>query len=405
MYRLLLFAFIITKFCIAQPAYILIERGSEHFAKKAYADALIEFDKAITAEPKNAKALCFRARCKQALNRKDEALKDYNEAVKNAGKEFSPYFFRAIYFEQNNKADDAISDYTSAINLNANNTDCFVNRGFLYFNKKQNADANKDFDTAIKLGTKNAKVFATKAKIESENNALVSAIGSYTKAIALDANTAQYYFERGEIYFNQKKYKEAIVDFNNAANKNLKEQKLFNYRAQAYINQGKYDEALTDLNTLIVTYKSKDAQVFFNSGYAKFLKNDWGNAAKDYGKAISYKPGYIEAIVERGKCYLLMGKTKYQLAQTDFMQALKLQPTCEEAAYGMGKVFFETSKFEQAAEYLSKSIKMRPDATTYYLRSKCYYKLKKNKECCNDLEKAAEMGNGEAKKDIALVCK
>jgi len=400
------FCFIsIIEISLAQPAYVWIERGTEHFNKKAFSDAILDFDNAVKADPKSSSALCFRARCKQALNKKDEALVDFNNAVKNASKEYTPYFYRAQYFEQSNKPNDAIADYDAAIKLNPKNTESHINKGFLLVSLMKQGDAELDFDEAIKLGTRNAKVYVGKASIAREKNNIDVAIANYSKAIEIDANAPESYFFRGELYFQQKKYKEVIIDLNNASNKNYKSEKLYNLRAQAYIKQNNFDAALADLAVLMTTYKSKDVEVYYYSGFAKFLKNDWGGAAKDYSKAISYKPTYAEAILERGKCYLMIGKQKYQMAQMDFMQVLKLKNDNEEAAFGIGKIFFETNKNEQAIEYFSKSIKQLPNAETYYLRSKCFYKMQKTKECCNDLELAAKLGSKDAAKDIKFVCK
>lgn len=404
--RYLLAIFIFTaQLSWAQPAYVWIERGAEHMEKKAYSDAILDFDEAIKKDPKSAKAFSQRGMCKQYLNRRDEAFKDFNESVKLAPNDFSNYLNRAKYFESINKSSDAITDYNQVIKLNAKTTEAYIALGNLYLSNKQKQEAEKNFDEAIKLGTRNPKVYQGKAAIAKENGNNDAAFTNYTKAIELDDNFGQGFFERGEILFGKQKYKEAIIDFNNAEKRNFKSEKLYTLRAQSKIKQGDLDAALGDLNIVTTTYKSKNAELYFFIGNAHFMKNDYGAAAKDYGKAISVKPGYVEAFIERGKCYLLSGKNKYQMAQLDFNQALKLKPESEEAAFGLAKIFFETNKYEQAIEYLSKSIKQLPSADTYYLRSKCYYKMNKNKECCNDLQKAAELGSKQAKDDIKYVCK
>jgi tetratricopeptide (TPR) repeat protein len=373
--------------------------------KKAFSDAILDFDEAIKKDPKSARAFLERGKCKQQLNRKDEAIKDFNESIRLAPNDFNNFLNRAKYFESMNKNSDASNDYLQVIKLNAKCTDAYISLGNLYLLNKQKTEAEKYFDEAIKLGTRNAKVYQGKASIAKENGNHDAAYTNYTKAIELDDNYGQGFFERGELLFNKQKFKEAIIDFNNAEKRNFKSEKLYTLRAQAKIKQGDLDAALGDLNIVTTTYKSKNAELYFYIGNAHFMKNDWGAAAKDYGKAISVKPGYVEAYLERGKCYLLAGKNKYQMAQLDFNQVLKLKPESEEAAFGLGKIFFETNKYEQAIEYLGKSIKQAPSADTYYLRSKCYYKMKKEKECCNDLQKAAELGSKQAKEDIKFVCK
>jgi tetratricopeptide (TPR) repeat protein len=93
------------------------------------------------------------------------------------------------------------------------------------------------------------------------------------------------------------------------------------------------------------------------------------------------------------------------LALKDFQKATSLDPTSEEAWFGYGKMAFESNQFDLGSEALSRAISIKQTAEAYYLRSKCYYKLKRQKECCADLRKSLEMGMGTAQKDIDRVCR
>ena len=176
-------------------------------------------------------------------------------------------------------------------------------------------------------------------------------------------------------------------------------------KAKSCLTIGNTDELIRDFSYPIDFKKSKNTEIYFLRAQAYFIKNDWGAAAKDYGKCITINPKLDAAYVERGKCYFLMGKAKFQLSWMDFTKATQLNDKNEEAFFGAGKLSFELNKFQEGIDYMSKAIALKNSGETYYLRSKCFYKLNKTKECCSDLQKASQLGVKDAEKDSNTVCK
>jgi tetratricopeptide (TPR) repeat protein len=167
---------------------------------------------------------------------------------------------------------------------------------------------------------------------------------------------------------------------------------------------GKFDDALKDYNTLIDIFKTKDIKVYEMRANANYKKNDLAAAIKDCNKMAALDRAYAPAYLLRGKIYKQQGKSKYVIALNDFKKVCELEPENTEAWNLRGNLLFETAKYTEAIEVLSKSISLKPDANAYYTRSKCYYKSNNKKACCADLEKSSELGNKEAKKDIGIVC-
>jgi tetratricopeptide (TPR) repeat protein len=210
--------------------------------------------------------------------------------------------------------------------------------------------------------------------------------------------------ERGKIYLSQKKLELALKDFNTCVANRLNTEEIYAVRAECSLQMGKFDDALRDYNTLIDIFKTKDIKVYAMHADANFKKKDLPATIKDCNKMVSLNREYAPAYLLRAKVYVLQGKSKYVLALNDFKKVGELEPENIEAWTRRGNLLFETNKFAEAIEVLNKSISILPNAEAYYTRSKCYYKTNNKKACCADLEKAAEMGNKDAKKDIGIVC-
>jgi tetratricopeptide (TPR) repeat protein len=400
-----LFILFSAQYIVAQPAYIFIENAHDRIAKKQYAQAITECNSALKKEAENFEAFMLRAKAQLYLNKYDEANKDIEKAIKLNNKYFENYLVRGQLFAALKKTNNALNDYAKVLELNKDNNEAIYLRIPILYSLKKYKEVQEDVKLLQNKNSQNHIIYEYSGNIYFEEKNYEKAIEQFTRAIALNKELAEVFYKRGYCYFEQKKNNNALADFNKAELLGIKKEEIYIKRAELYSEQNNIDKAISDLTILVTNYKTKNATVYVKLGKYATIKNDFGNASKYFSKALTLDPKLTEAYLERGKSYIVQGKNKYQMAIVDFNKVIATDKNNEEANYGLGKIFFETNKFEQAAEHLSVSIAQLPSHNTMYLRSKCFYKLKKNKECCKDLEKAAEMGNIEAQKDLKIICK
>jgi tetratricopeptide (TPR) repeat protein len=404
--KLLVLLFILgatIKGSLAQPAYVFHDRGVEKLEAKNYVEAIKDFDLALQKDKNHAPSYCDKARAEAEIGKKDEALKNFEQAIKLKSDYADAYYYRGLLYHKL-KDEKAIADFSKTIQLDPKKTDAYLKRGIFYYQKKQESDALKDFNKAIELKTSNTEVYYFRGKIMALKGSNIDALGDFNEVIKKNPLHNESLLERGKIYLKQNKLELALKDFNACITNRLSTEEIYAMRAECYLQMGKFDDALRDYNTLIDIFKTKDIKVYVMHADANFKKKDLPATIKDCNKIVSLNREYAPAYLLRAKVYVLQGKSKYVLALNDFKKVCELEPENIEAWTLRGNLLFETNKYAEAIEILSKSISIKPDAAAYYTRSKCYYKTNNKKACCSDLEKASEMGNREAKKDIGIVC-
>lgn len=389
--------------CFAQPAYVFHDRGLEKLEAKNYVEAIKDFDLALQKDKNHAPSYCDKARAEAEIGKKEEALKNFEQAIKLKADYVDAYYYRALLFHKL-KDPKAIADFCKTIQLDPKKTDAYLKRGFLYYTNKQENEALKDFNKAIELKCTSIEVYYLRGKIMSEKGNLIDALNDFNEVIKKNPMYSEALIERGKIYLKQNKLEAALTDFNACIANRLNTEEIYTLRAETYLQLGKFDDALRDYNTLIDIYKTKDIKVYAMHADANFKKKDLPATIKDCNKMVSINREYAPAYLLRAKVYTLQGKSKYVLALNDFKKVCELEPNNIDALNSRGNLLFETAKYAEAIDILNKSIDIKPDATAYYTRSKCFYKTNNKKACCADLEKAAAMGNKEAKKDIGIVC-
>jgi len=196
-----------------------------------------------------------------------------------------------------------------------------------------------------------------------------SALKYYNQSIQVDPSFHRAYSNRGVVYFNIAPMKDTM--------------------ANKY-----YQMAIEDfLKALQIKSDNTDALLGIANTYSQIGQ---------FEKAIPYYDKYIEiekehdkteAIMWRGTAYNRTGK--YDKAINDFMSILKKDPNNDEAYFRIGVVYFDMKKYNEAYEYLTKSITLKDNnnlqAQKYSYRGFTNYYLNKKPEAAEDLKHAVRL--------------
>ncbi|MDE0481476.1 MAG: tetratricopeptide repeat protein [Candidatus Poribacteria bacterium] len=257
-------------------AYAYSGKGEDRFNAGNYAKAIINFDNAISHNPKYIRAYNWRGRAKYHLGQSKADQGDVAEA------------------QQLYKA--AIEDYTQAIKINPEFTIALNNRGRAKYHLGQSKADQGDVAEAQQL--------------------YKAAIKDYTRSIKIDPKYTFPYYHRGVASF--------ILGQSKAHQGNITEA------------QQLYQEAIDDC-THVIQLEPNDAHSYNNRGSAKHhlgqSKAEQGDiieaeklyqeAIEDYTKAISINPKYVNAYKNRGIVKKSLGQSDE--AEKDFMKAKELE--------------------------------------------------------------------------------
>jgi tetratricopeptide (TPR) repeat protein len=97
---------------------------------------------------------------------------------------------------------------------------------------------------------------------------------------------------------------------------------------------------------------------YYNRGYARDERGQYGKAIADYTKAIGLNPKFTEAYYNRGNAWESQGK--YDKALADYTQAIKLNPKHVNAYYKRGIIEKRKKRYDKAISDYTIAIKLNP---------------------------------------------
>ena len=104
----------------------------------------------------------------------------------------------------------------------------------------------------------------------------------------------------------------------------------------------------------------------------------------------SIAQGTAETFYRKGRQVALL--KKFDLALDFYGKAIEQNPNYFEAYRDRGAVLMEKHYYKNAAEDLTKALKLKPDSSLYNLRAVCYQQLGKNRKALKDLNLAVKWG-------------
>ncbi|WP_027185036.1 LysM peptidoglycan-binding domain-containing protein [Desulfovibrio inopinatus] len=127
-------------------------KGNDLGLKKKYDEAIKQFDKAITLDPKNPTYFASRGHAHYYRRNYKKAIVDYTDAIQLDDTFALAYSMRGLSYTRTGNYKQAIGDYDKAIKLNNQEADFYKGRGYAYYHLKQYGPMCQDYEKACKQG-------------------------------------------------------------------------------------------------------------------------------------------------------------------------------------------------------------------------------------------------------------
>jgi tetratricopeptide (TPR) repeat protein len=182
--------------------------------------------------------------------------------------------------------------------------------------------------------------------------------------------SAQDHFNRGAVAYNKKQWGKAITEFTKTIKKQSNYYEAYVVRGWAYLYKGNSKQAEKDFNAALRIKpgydNAKDGLGHIGAPHAAFLLVSEGNnamadgksglAIEKYSRAIALYADYSSAYNNRG--YVYLGEKRYDEAEADFKEAVKVDPENKMAYANLGAVYKYRKDYEKAEEYLKQALKI-----------------------------------------------
>lgn len=154
------------------------------------------------------------------------------------------------------------------------------------------------------------------------------ALSDYNEALRLDPSSPRFYNEKAVAYRRSKRYKEAVATMDRALALPNARPRDYLERADSLIALADYQKAISDLDHYLTLAPAEKPQDQFRHsrgydlrGWAYFKLGDFPKALADYESALKIRPGYAQALHDRGDVKQAQGDSAaaqgdYDLART-----------------------------------------------------------------------------------------
>ncbi len=187
-------------------ATVLVDQGR-------FAEALVESDAALAADPYAIQALMQRGFALQAMNRPIEALAHY-DGMLALNPRFPPalYFRGRILFELG-RAAEALASFDRALALDEKNPDLWLARATVLQQLHRSQEAMASYDRALALRPDFPEVWLGRAATLEDMGLAQDALASYDRAIALRPNYDKAHNNRGVTLMGLRRFREAAAAY------------------------------------------------------------------------------------------------------------------------------------------------------------------------------------------------
>ncbi len=297
--------------------------------KKVAAGDRKDFDKAFAAWEEAHKA--------GPISRKQcESLADaFRDAAKHSDVAAQAHFNAGTILEECGQDDDANKEYLEALAANPKFGPAIANLGEMAYRRKDVAGARAKFEQAINVDPRGAAaaynnlgVLLYQDAVNGNTDAYKDAISKLRRALAIDSDSMPAYALLALIYYTTSQGDRSKLQL---AELVCKEANLSN------------DHFPPIYNTM---------------GLIELKKKNVTGALKDFEKAVSLDPNYVEAHLNIGAIGL--SSRQYDKAQASFEAVLKLQPNNVDAVIGLGVALRGQKNFDEAEKQYKHALELDP---------------------------------------------
>ncbi len=181
-------------------------------------------------------------------------------------------------------------------------------------------------------------------------------------SLQMNPNNVEALDHRASLYIRSGKYDKALADYRNILKLQpaTKEVYVFNNAALAARQDGKFEEALKFYDGAL--------SLVSNDKSALIGKSSLSNQSLQYGKAIEIcnsilqkDPQFLEAVVTRGWCNMLLKRDS--AAMRDFDYVLERMPLNARASLNRGHLYYKVGRIDEAIRDYSTAVAGDPAFT------------------------------------------
>lgn len=370
-------------------------------AEANYDCLIIKYSATIESNPNDADAYYERGVAYSSNQKYAQAIKDFDKAISLNSKFENAFYWRGYIYIRFKLYAEAIKNFNRVKELNPANKDADVSLEYVRAMIKRGGLPIQEYNWLIELESDKAEYYYARADYYFRLKDFYKAIADASKAIELDAKYTEAYGVRSDSYCKVGRWKESTDDIRSYENLIGKSS-----RAVCYVN---LEESLKycaedDFNCKMIVFSSgidNPNQITGRMGLGDYYagrgiiyhkKGESERAFSDFENAEKFSYTIKNESINLYLGNFLLKKGKHDLALRKFILALEAKAESAESFLGIGEIYVIKREYEKAFDYFDGALFLNPRLSKAYLgRGAMYLERAKNYgEFENDAARAAD---------------
>jgi len=300
-YILILLPLMITASVQAQSAKQYFKAGEDFAKANNYADAIIQFTKAIELDPDYDKAYIQRATAFSRSGDHKSAAEDYDRALAFESKDQEIFYFAGLEWHLFGDNPIALDRLSMAIQMKGNFLEAYRVRWAVNMALLRYEEALQDAKRCLKL-KEDEKSYYNLAQVYEKLEMYNEAGDAYRQSLRENNRVVTTHFSYAQLLFRQENYEAAGFELIEVLQLDPQHLQAILLRSQVLSAQGEYLKASETLSMASVQY-SGEPLIYIYRGEINSLMNQPAYAIIDFSKAIELDPENAEVYYKRGGAY------------------------------------------------------------------------------------------------------
>jgi len=178
-----------------------------------HAHRIIDLNKALENNPRQANLLKERAAQYDRLLNYEQAIKDYSSSLALKSDDATVLHARGVAYDRLGQPDRALEDFQRALAINPQLSNVYISRGVTFGQMGNFRQSIASLTEGIRLAPRNADAYFNRGMSYVQLGDLESAIQDFSKVIQLAPGDEAAYYWRGISYEEARRRQEAIDDY------------------------------------------------------------------------------------------------------------------------------------------------------------------------------------------------
>ena len=375
------------------------DRALQHFiegtaldAKGSYAEAILEYQEALEAEP-NAAIFFAISRDYLLLNKFNRAAETAGEAVRLEPQNISYRENLGTIYFQASRADLAIHEYEEIIKIDSNYTAGWFALARLY-QPLQSQKAIEIYEKMLSRDDRQLDVLFQCAQLYSSLGRFDEAATKYKRMLELDPSNKQLQRQLAETFTKGGKFDQAQTLLDTMVGADSSDVEVLATLADVYLNQKQFQKAI-DLYEKLLSQGIQNTEIKLRIGIGFFGMTEHDSTL--IPRTITLFENLQKEVPADWRPYWYLGaiaanRHKDSLAGSYFEQVIKLEEHHGDAWWFFGSTLFEQEKYDKLLETMAQAQKVLPnDFRFYLLQGLALTRMERQEDAVQPLEKAHEL--------------